>query len=247
MNEFLAYLSSVAIQSTFLQVSGFLLLAPIYGERMLSVRIKVVCLILFSFILFPSRAETILELRCQSVESNVILIQSLISGLQLGVLLRASVFILQVFGAFLSQLSSLSQILGPSVAGDMSPAVGQLVLFAGLFILASIDVHIDFVAALQNTPLICSSEESYAQILLTSVLDVGGTVVRVAVILAMPFVALNILYNAFLGFMNRAMPQLMVAFVGAPLLVGGFLLTLVIFLPLALGAWIAQLHELRGW
>ena len=44
--------------------------------------------------------------------------------------------------------------------------------------------------------------------------------VRLAFTLAAPFVLVSVLYNLTLGVINRAMPQLMVVFVGAPVITG---------------------------
>jgi flagellar biosynthetic protein FliR len=55
--------------------------------------------------------------------------------------------------------------------------------------------------------------------------------------LAAPFVIASFLYNLTLGVINRAMPQLMVAFVGAPVITAGGLLILVLSLPLLLSVW----------
>lgn len=55
--------------------------------------------------------------------------------------------------------------------------------------------------------------------------------------LAAPFVLAGLIYNVALGAINRAMPQLMVAFVGAPALTAGGLLLMVFCLPTAFLVW----------
>ena len=56
--------------------------------------------------------------------------------------------------------------------------------------------------------------------------------------LAAPFVILSVLYNLALGAINKAMPQLMVAFVGAPVITFGGLFLLFATTPFILTAWI---------
>ena len=58
--------------------------------------------------------------------------------------------------------------------------------------------------------------------------------------LAVPFVAVSLLYNLALGVINRAMPQLMVAFVGAPAITYGALVLLALTAPLVLALWADQ-------
>ena len=55
--------------------------------------------------------------------------------------------------------------------------------------------------------------------------------------LAAPFMIASLIYNSALGVINRAMPQLMVAFVGAPALTAGGLVILVLVSPVLLAAW----------
>jgi len=55
---------------------------------------------------------------------------------------------------------------------------------------------------------------------------VAVSLFRLCLSLALPFLILNFAYNLILGFLNRAMPQLLVSFVGLPgiTLAGLFLL-----------------------
>ena len=55
--------------------------------------------------------------------------------------------------------------------------------------------------------------------------------------LAAPFVIAALLYNVALGFINRAMPGLMVAMIGAPALAAGVLILLAVAAPLMLAGW----------
>ncbi len=62
-----------------------------------------------------------------------------------------------------------------------------------------------------------------------------------AVSLAAPFAVASFAYNLALGAINRAMPQLMVAFVGAPAITAGALLLLWIAAPDMLFHWADRL------
>ena len=58
-----------------------------------------------------------------------------------------------------------------------------------------------------------------------------------AVAMAAPFVIVSVLYNLTLGIINKAMPQLMVALVGAPAITGLSLVTLAVCATLILTIW----------
>jgi flagellar biosynthetic protein FliR len=49
----------------------------------------------------------------------------------------------------------------------------------------------------------------------------------------------SLVYNVVLGVINRAMPQLMVSFVGAPALTAGGLLLFFLAAPIMLAIWLA--------
>ncbi len=55
--------------------------------------------------------------------------------------------------------------------------------------------------------------------------------------MAAPFTIAAFVYNLALGVINRAMPQLMVTFVGAPAITLGGLVLLLISAPIMLGVW----------
>ena len=67
--------------------------------------------------------------------------------------------------------------------------------------------------------------------------DRAGHVFSLALSLAAPFAAASFVYNLALGAINRAMPQLMVAFVGAPAITAGALLILWAAAPEILARW----------
>lgn len=64
--------------------------------------------------------------------------------------------------------------------------------------------------------------------------------------LAAPFTLAALIYNVALGVINRAMPQLMVSFVGAPALTLGGLVLLAITTPLVLAFWLVEFNAFLG-
>ncbi|MEL7116600.1 MAG: flagellar biosynthetic protein FliR [Pseudomonadota bacterium] len=61
--------------------------------------------------------------------------------------------------------------------------------------------------------------------------------------LAAPFVIASFIYNLAIGVINKAMPQLMVAFVGAPAITAGGLVLLALSMPTALSVWNESLRS----
>jgi len=69
--------------------------------------------------------------------------------------------------------------------------------------------------------------------------DVAG----IAFTLSAPFIVASFAYNLMLGFINRAMPQLMVAFIGAPAITAGGIFMLILAAPALLMAWHTHLDK----
>jgi flagellar biosynthesis protein FliR len=59
-----------------------------------------------------------------------------------------------------------------------------------------------------------------------------------AFVLAAPFVIGSCIYNLALGAINRAMPQLMVAFIGSPAITWGGLVLLMLAAPVMITVWL---------
>ena len=65
-----------------------------------------------------------------------------------------------------------------------------------------------------------------------------------ALSLALPFVVVGFIYNLAIGAANRAMPQLMVAFVGIPAVTFAGMVLLAIAAPVILSVWLDMLQDI---
>ncbi|MEX5727916.1 flagellar biosynthetic protein FliR [Rhodovulum iodosum] len=223
----------------FLRVGGVMALLPGLGERSVPARVRLALALGFTAIVAPALAGVLAPLAL----SPRIMLAEAVCGLTLGIALRIAVLALQTAGDIAAQSASLSQILG-GAALDPQPAMGRLIVMGGLAL-----------AAISGLPV----RAAEAMILSYDALPPGrfpvpglladwgvGRVARgfaVAVTLAMPFVIAGVIYNIALGVINRAMPQLMVAFVGAPALTLGGLVLLFLAAPGLLEVWRALLLD----
>jgi len=162
-------------------------------------------------------------------------------GLWFGLLIRVFVFCLQTAGSIAAQSTSLSQILG-SAGVEPLPAMGHVITMAGLTLALALGLHVSAVEYLIGSYMLfpigqLPDLEAVAQ----SIVKQIASGFQLAFALAAPFFILSLLYNLTLGVINRAMPQLMVAFVGAPVITAGALFLLTISIPLILGTWVRAL------
>lgn len=222
----------------FLRVAAAMSVLPGFGEQSLSVRIKGVLALLLTVVVAPAALPGIaLPDPSLGALAHALATETL-SGLFIGILLRLFVMAIQTAGSIAAQSTSLAQIAGAQ-GMDPMPAIGQVLTLAGLALLMATGFHVkaaaflvlsyDLMPALQFPDASLVADAGRARV---------GQAFTLAFSLAAPFVILSVLYNLTLGVINKAMPQLMVAFVGAPVITFGSVAMLFLCAPLILSAWL---------
>lgn len=221
--------------AVFLRVSALVSLLPAFGERSIPVRVKLGIAVAFTLIVIPAVSSPAFA---PGLLSMVRLVGTeVLIGMALGMGLRLFVLALQTAGSIAAQSTSLSQILG-GAAVDPVPAMGYLLTIAGLALAALMGLHI------RAAQFLIHSYSLFPMGLVPAAADLSQWGVQrisysfgLAFALAMPFVIASLIYNLALGVINRAMPQLMVAFVGAPAITFAGLFLLFAGTPLILSVW----------
>lgn len=222
----------------FLRMGALMALLPAFGERSVPVRIRLVLSLALAALVapavgagFPPPATAAELLRLGGIE--------VLAGLALGILFRLAVLALQIAGTIAANVTSLAQVFGGSSV-DPQPAIAHLLVVAGLALAAMAGLHVKLVAAIiRGYDLFPPGQP----LLGPDLADWGTLQVARAFALAFslsaPFLVISVIYNLALGAINRAMPQLMVAFVGAPAITAAGLLLVLLSAPFLLGLWLA--------
>jgi len=167
-------------------------------------------------------------------------------GFGLGVVLRVTIWTLNIAGTVISQSIGLSQLLGIALEHEQQTLTANLLSMAGAALLLSADFHIKAMASLlrlyTDIP-IGAMDAMNTDMLVQAFFSAFGF----AIMLAWPFVAVNLLYNICLGFINKALPSLMVAFVGAPLMIGAGTILLAISIMGLLVVWEGRIPDIVVW
>lgn len=221
----------------FLRIGAMMSLLPAFGEQSVPVRVKLGLTIAFSLVVAPA---VLPELPVQ--QGLHAMIRSggaeTVAGLFLGMVLRLMVVALQVAGTIAAQSTSLSQLFGGSAGTDPQPAMGHLMVIGGLALAAILGLHVKVATFMIGSyDLIPIGELITPQVVAEAGLSRITSSFALGFTLAAPFVIASLIYNVTLGVINRAMPQLMVAFVGAPAITAGGLILLMISAPLILSLW----------
>ncbi|WP_366944268.1 flagellar biosynthetic protein FliR [uncultured Pelagimonas sp.] len=222
----------------FLRVAAAVSVMPAFGEQMISTRIRLIVALLLTVIVAPAVTADIKIPDPNLFYFLTSLATETLSGLFLGLILRTFTLAIQTAGAIAAQSTSLSQLLGQSGL-DPLPAVGNILAIAALALLMATGFHVKVAAFLMLSYEILPALQFPNP---ADVAEAGSAQIAkcfaLAFTLAAPFVVLSVLYNLTLGVINRAMPQLMVAFVGAPVITFGAIAFLLVSAPLMLSVWI---------
>lgn len=231
-----------AFFAVFFRVSAFVVLLPGFGEASLSIRIKLAVSLAFTAIVYPIVPVPMMT-DLQPLEIVRLVGLETLAGFLLGIGVRLLVLGLHTAGTIAAQSTSLSQILG-NAGMEPLPAMGHVLVIGGIALAMVSGLHVKaaalFVGSYQLFPFGAGiGGEGVAQWGVAKV----SYVFRLAFTLAVPFVILSMLYNLTLGVINKAMPQLMVAFVGAPAITLGGLFVLFAAAPMMLELWMQALDS----
>ena len=223
----------------FLRVGAAMALIPAFGEQAVPMRVRLALALAFTMVVAPAVAPEAAALAARPNGWLRALATEVLAGLVLGMGLRLFVHALQTAGTMAAQATSLAQFFG-GAGVDPQPAIAQLLLMAGLALALMAGLHIRLAEFLILSYALMPAGDFPAGWAVA-----GWGVAQVArafalaFSLAAPFVIAALIYNMALGAINRAMPQLMVAFVGAPALTWGGLMLLLLVVPVLLSVWLA--------
>jgi len=221
----------------FLRVGAIMAVMPAFGERVVPARIKLVVALAFTFIVAPAAAAQF-DLPPQNVGTMArFAVTEVIVGLALGLAIRLFILAVQTAGSIAAQATSLAQVLGGSAAEPM-PAIGHVLTVGALALAVMTGLHVKAAAyIIFSYDVLPAGRFADAQALSAWGTHRVAQAFGLAFSLAAPFIIISVIYNLTLGVINKAMPQLMVAFVGAPVITLGGLFVLFAMSPMILSVW----------
>ncbi|MEM8935843.1 MAG: flagellar biosynthetic protein FliR [Pseudomonadota bacterium] len=221
----------------FARISALAFFLPGLGERSVPMRIRLAAALGIALILTPF-VNGLGPVAPTNISSLTLVIAAeSVAGAIIGFSIRIAVYAIQIAGSMAAQTLSLSQLFA-GIDDTPEPPIGAVLTLAAITLAVSAGLHFQAVKALAAS----YSVMPFGQFPGAS--DTGAWAVdrvafafSTAFTLALPFVVLGFVYNLAIGAANRAMPQLLVAFVGAPAItLGGFAL-LALAAPVILTTW----------
>lgn len=219
----------------FLRVAAMVSVLPAMGELYVPTRVKLAVAAAFTFIVAPA-LPAFAEPDGVMGYARFAVTEALI-GLALGLGVRLFVLALQTAGTMAAQSTSLSQVLG-GIGAEPMPALGAVLMIAGVTLAVMMGLHVRVAELMIRSYQLFPAGQFPAA---SGIAEWGvyriSQSFSLAFTLAAPFVVTAVIYNLALGVINRAMPQLMVAMVGAPVITFGGLFILMIGSPMILDVW----------
>ncbi|MDT8344396.1 MAG: flagellar biosynthetic protein FliR [Thermohalobaculum sp.] len=226
----------------FARVAAALAILPGIGERAVPMRVKLGLALGVTFLLAPMVREVAGSPPATPLALVAVIGAEAAAGLVIGFAFRVMVIALQIAGTVAAQNVGIAQLFG-GVAAESEPSIATLLMLGGIVLAMAAGLHVAVVAALADLydVLPFGRPPSAAELADWGVGRVASAF-SLAISLALPFVAVGFAYNLALGALSRAMPQLLVALVGAPLLVALGLGTLWLAVPELMARWGEALH-----
>jgi flagellar biosynthesis protein FliR len=233
----------------FLRVGAAMALMPAFGEAVVPQRVRLVLALAFTAVTAPAVAgpvgavvSALTDGPSGGMPDAVLLLGSeAMIGLAIGTGFRLFVLALMTAGTIIAQATSLAQLFG-SAGTEPMPAVAHILVTGGLALATMGGLHVALAQALIGSYAVvppggglpAEALQGWGIAHIARAFSLGFR-------LAAPFLIASLLYNVALGVMNRAMPHLSVAFVGAPAITLGALGLMMLSLPVGLTVWSAAL------
>lgn len=239
--EFLPY-SRAALWTgfaVFMRIGAVMAVLPAFGDQPVPTRVRLVLAVMFTFIVAPSVASEVPVLPASLIGAFGALGKEALTGLFFGIFLRLFILVLQIAGSIAAQATSLSQIFGGTAVVDPQPAIGHMLIVAGTALAALSGLHVQAASYMIHSYTLVPFGSGLRPGLVAEVgVAEAGRAFALGFSLAAPFMLASLVYNIVLGVINRAMPQLMVSFVGAPALTAGGLILFFLTAPIMLAIWL---------
>ena len=203
------------VAAAFLRIGPAFYLAPGFGERYVSVRVRLSVAGMFAVAIAPVLAPHVPATVPAGAELLKFGLLETTIGVFIGLMSRGMIYLLEKAGVIISQSISLAQMLGN--ATEPMPVIGHLLTSAGIAILFSTTLAdkmiYSFAASYSlGLPSIAGLTGYFA----SKATDMLNFVFNHAVVLSAAFLSVMFVYYLCIGFINKAMPQFMVSFIGIP-------------------------------
>jgi flagellar biosynthetic protein FliR len=217
----------------FMRIGAMLMAAPVFGARLVPVRVRLALAMTLAWILSPMVYADVVVIDPLSAEGLMVGVQQVLIGLAMGFTLQ------MVFSAVVIAAQSMAMSMGLGFAtavdpqnGVQVPVIAQYYLTLATLIFLALNGHLLLIQVLvdsfQSLPV---SLEGLSREGLWALVSWGGRMFAGAVMLALTAITSLLIINLAFGVMSRAAPQLNIFGVGFPVMMGAGFIVILLSLP----------------
>lgn len=214
------------------RILGLIMVAPMFGHRSVSARIKVGLGIFIALIIAPT-LPPLPDVAIGSWLGLFILIQQVVIGIAIGFIVRV------IFAAVEAAGEIVGLQMGLGFASFFDPqSAGQTLILARFFnmlamlVFLAVNGHLLLLGILADSfQVLPISPQPLSAAGFYNVAAFGSTVFAVGLQLALPLIAILLITNLALGILTRSAPQLNLFAIGFPITLGVGLIVLNFMLP----------------
>jgi flagellar biosynthetic protein FliR len=219
----------VAFMWPFMRIGAMLAAAPVFGARMVPVRVRIALALVLALVMAPMVAQDMVAIDPFSAQGLLVSVQQVLIGLAMGFTLQL------VFAAIVIAAQSIAMSMGLGFAnavdpqnGVQVPVVAQYYLTLATLLFLALNGHLLLIQMLvdsfQSLPI---GLAGLTQADFWALAAWGSRMFAGAVMIAITAMASLLLINLAFGVMSRAAPQLNIFGVGFPvMMMTGFVVIL---------------------
>jgi flagellar biosynthesis protein FliR len=204
----------------FFRIAGLLMTAPVIGTRSVPVRVRIMVAFVITIVIYPVIPE-VPKIDPVSADGILVSIQQVIIGISMGLCLRVVFIALELAGQAIGQLMGLmmASMVDP-LNGNQVPIIGQFYLLLATLLFLTVDGHLMMIKVLadsfKSVPIGTTgiSNNGVWELLMWT-----GTILKTAVLIALPALVSLLIVNLSFGVMTRSAPQLNIFAVGFPIMI----------------------------
>ena len=213
----------------FVRISGIFIVAPIFGSRNVTGRIKASLALIITYIIFPLVFNTNTVIPDQLLPYLFVVAGELIIGLILGFVSSLIFSAIQMAGQLLDMQIGFGiiNIIDP-LSGQQAPLVGNFKYILALITFLAINGHHVILSALFASFKLIPISGVVVNVAITSfMVDMVSGMIVLALKISLPILVALLLSDMSLGILARTMPQMNIFVVGVPgkILIGIFVLS----------------------
>ncbi len=226
------------------RVSGFLLVLPVFGSKLLPVQIKAAAAVLLSLFFCATVPLGIDPARISPLGAMVLLAGEAVYGLALGLIAALLFSVVQLSGHVIEQQMGLTmaEIIDPLTDEEVGPLASLLEMIFLLLFLSANGHHLFLLVLSKSYSAFPAGTIPTLGVLAGGVIETGSVMFVACLRLAAPLLAAFVLLMVALALLARLIPEMDIFFIGMPVQAALGLFLATVFLPF-MGGFVTEMAE----